>query len=254
MAALRLVHVMGGDEHGDAAARRARGSGPRTRAAPSDRRRRSARRAAAAAGRAAGRRRARAAASSRPRARRRAASRASVRPSCSSASPTRALAVGHAVDARDEVEVLLDREVLVEAEALRHVADAALDLGARVAQIEAEAGPAALVRRQQPAEHADGRRLAAAVRTEEAEMRPRGTARSIVVHHARSPKLLVRPRDVDDRGGVAHVHFERHFHRLPRMQLRRVGRRRAAPRPGRRASRGARGCRSPAACIRPAAR
>ena len=36
--------------------------------------------------------------------------------------------IGHAIDARDEFQILADREVLVEAEALRHVADLALDL------------------------------------------------------------------------------------------------------------------------------
>ena len=38
------------------------------------------------------------------------------------------LGIGEAVDAGDELQVLLDGEVLVEAEALRHVADVALDL------------------------------------------------------------------------------------------------------------------------------
>ena len=36
--------------------------------------------------------------------------------------------VGKAIDAGDELEVLQDRQVLVKAEALRHVADVALDL------------------------------------------------------------------------------------------------------------------------------
>ena len=81
VAALGLVHVVGGDEHGEALARRARGSRSRTRAAPWDRRPRSARRAAAAAGSAACRRRARAAASSRPRASPRAAPRGPSSPS-----------------------------------------------------------------------------------------------------------------------------------------------------------------------------
>ena len=81
VAALGLVHVVGRDQHGEAVARRARGSRPRTRAAPWDRRRRSARRAAAAAARAGCRRRAPAAASSRRTARRRAGPRGRSRPS-----------------------------------------------------------------------------------------------------------------------------------------------------------------------------
>ena len=36
--------------------------------------------------------------------------------------------VRHAIDARHEFEILADRQVVVEAEALRHVADVALDL------------------------------------------------------------------------------------------------------------------------------
>ena len=38
-------------------------------------------------------------------------------------------ALGHPIDAGDEVEVLLDGQVFVEAEALGHVTDLALDLG-----------------------------------------------------------------------------------------------------------------------------
>ncbi len=46
--------------------------------------------------------------------------------------------VGHAVDAGHELEVLQDRQVLVQAEALRHVADVALDLLVLRADVEAE--------------------------------------------------------------------------------------------------------------------
>jgi len=52
----------------------------------------------------------------------------------------RAPAVPNRVDARDEIEVLADREILVEAEALRHVADAALDLAGLALDVEAQAG------------------------------------------------------------------------------------------------------------------
>ena len=127
VAALGLVHVVGRDQHGDAARRRARGSRPRNRAAPAGRRRRSARRAAAAWARAASRRPARGAASSRPRAARRAACAGPASPSLSSASSTRSRDAGRGVDAGDEGQVLLDRQVLVEREALGHVAGLALD-------------------------------------------------------------------------------------------------------------------------------
>ena len=127
MAALGLVHVVRGDEEGQALGRRAGGSPPRNRGAPWGRRRRSARRAAAAAARESGRRRARAAASSRRRAGRRVGAARPARPSRSMLSRTACAAVRHAVHARDEVEVLRDAQVLVEAEPLRHVADVALD-------------------------------------------------------------------------------------------------------------------------------
>ena len=39
---------------------------------------------------------------------------------------SRALGVLHAIDARDELQILADRKVGIEAEALRHVADIAL--------------------------------------------------------------------------------------------------------------------------------
>ena len=72
------------------------------------------------------------------------------------------------VEAGDEVEVLPDGEILVEAEALGHVADLALDRPRLVDDVVAEAGAAAAVGRQQAAQHADGRGLAAAVGAEEA--------------------------------------------------------------------------------------
>ena len=49
------------------------------------------------------------------------------RPRSSIARSTAARAIVHLVDARDEVEVLADRQVFPEREALRHVADVALD-------------------------------------------------------------------------------------------------------------------------------
>ena len=68
VAVLRLVHVVRGDEHGDAARRRARRSSPRSCAATPGRRRRSARRGTGSAARAARRSRAPGAGASRRRA------------------------------------------------------------------------------------------------------------------------------------------------------------------------------------------
>ena len=75
------------------------------------------------------------------------------------------------VHPRNEGKVFLDRQVLVQAEALRHVTDFPLDRRRFAAKIEAKARAVAFVRRQQSAQHADRRRLAAAVRTEKAENR-----------------------------------------------------------------------------------
>ena len=96
---------------------------------------------------------------------------------CSPGSETEAIerrfhcvvAFGHRVHPRDEVEVFFDRQIFVEAEALRHVADFPLDLRRVGANIVAKAGSLAGVGRQKPAQHADRRRLAAAVRTQKAE-------------------------------------------------------------------------------------
>ncbi len=82
--------------------------------------------------------------------------------------PHRRVAVRHLVDAGDEVEVLEHRQVLVEAEALRHVADLAADFVRLVDDVVAEALARAAVRLEQAAQHADRRRLAAAVRAEKA--------------------------------------------------------------------------------------
>src|SRR6185312_3190081 len=77
--------------------------------------------------------------------------------------------VAHLEHARDEVEVLADRQVLPVREALRHVADVALDRLGFGEDVVAKAGAAAGIGRQQAAHQADRRRLAAAVGPEEAE-------------------------------------------------------------------------------------
>src|SRR6516164_7825463 len=76
--------------------------------------------------------------------------------------------VAQLIDARDEVEILEDGEVLIEAETLRHIADLPADARRLAGDVETETGALAAIRRQQSAEHADGGRLAAAVGPEEA--------------------------------------------------------------------------------------
>ena len=92
--------------------------------------------------------------------------------------PHRLAPILDSIHAGHEVEVFPDAQVLVKAEALRHVADLALDVFAVGDDIVSEANARALVRAQQPAQHADEGRLAAAVRAEKAadfaRARPRG--------------------------------------------------------------------------------
>src|SRR6516165_316843 len=77
-------------------------------------------------------------------------------------------AVACLIHSGDEIEVLEHREILVEAEALGHIADLSPNARRIRDDVQPEAGTSAAVRRQQTAEHADRRRLAAAVGAEEA--------------------------------------------------------------------------------------
>src|SRR5262249_56566131 len=79
-----------------------------------------------------------------------------------------ALAIGQLVEPGDEVEVLLNGEVLVEGEALGHVAHPAANALRVLADVEPEAGALAGVRGQEAAEHPEGGGLPAAIRAEEA--------------------------------------------------------------------------------------
>ena len=106
-------------------------------------------------------------------------------------------AVRHLVDARDEIEVLEHRQVLVEAEALRHVADLAADFVRFVHEIVAEALARAAVGLEQAAEHADGRRLAAAVRPEKAADLAPGDLQVQALDHLEVAETLAQARDVD---------------------------------------------------------
>ncbi len=73
------------------------------------------------------------------------------------------------VEPGDELQVLRNRQVLVEREPLGHVADLVLDHPAVGDDVIAEHRARALVRRQQPAHHADRRGLAGAVGPKEAD-------------------------------------------------------------------------------------
>src|SRR6185312_11329271 len=94
-------------------------------------------------------------------------------------------AVAYLVEPGDELQVLGNRQVAVEAEALRHVADLQADARSVVQQVHAETRSAAAVRAQQAAQHADRGGLAAAVAAEEAaDLAFRHLQREAIDHHA----------------------------------------------------------------------
>ena len=103
-----------------------------------------------------------------------------------------------AVDAADELEILAHRQVLIQAEALRHVADLALDLVGLGADVVAEAGAGAFIRRQQAAQHADRGRLAGAVRAEEAVDRAALDLHREVAHHRAAVEFFGQAVHIDD--------------------------------------------------------
>ena len=108
-----------------------------------------------------------------------------------------------AVDAADELEILAHRQVLIQAEALRHVSDLQLDLVGLGADVVAKAGAGAFIRRQQPAQHADGGRLAGAVRAEEAVDRAALDLHREVTHHRAAIEFFRQALHVDDDVGAS---------------------------------------------------
>ena len=109
----------------------------------------------------------------------------------------------HRVHPRDEAQVLADRQVLPQREALRHVADVALDRLGLAQDVEAETGALAAVGREQPAQHPDRRGLAAAVRPEEAEDLAAAHRQREILDDVMAAEALVQAAHVDDGvGGV----------------------------------------------------
>jgi hypothetical protein len=101
------------------------------------------------------------------------------------------------IEAGDEFEVLADRQVLVERELLRHVADLALDAQALGADVEAEHRAFAFVGREQAAHDADGGGLARAVGAEEADDLAFRHRHRDVVDNGLVAEALDQPMDVD---------------------------------------------------------
>ena len=101
---------------------------------------------------------------------------------------------------RRRSEVLADGQVVVEAEALGHVADAPLHVLRLAAHVEAEHARPARGGGEQAAEHADGGGLARAVAAQQAEHLafPHGEAE--VVDGGEGAEALDQPVDLDDVG------------------------------------------------------
>ena len=109
---------------------------------------------------------------------------------------------GDAVDAGEEAEVLLDGEIRVERERLRHVAGLALDALALRADVAAGDDGTAAGRLKEPAQHLDRRRLAGAVRAEKAEDLAARDAQRERVDRAVRAEAACEPVRRDDQVGV----------------------------------------------------
>ena len=114
--------------------------------------------------------------------------------------PDRLPSIAHLVDARDEVEILEHREVLVKAEALRHVADLTTNFVRLADDVVAQAVAGARVRFEQPAQHADRRRLATAVGAEESADLALGDLQAEAFDDLQAAETLGEIGDVDDVG------------------------------------------------------
>ena len=138
----------------------------------------------------------------------------------------------HVVHGGEEREVLVDREVFVQRELLRHVADAALQRLGVARDLVAEHVDLAGGRVQQAAEHADRRRLAGAVRPEEAvDLAPaHREIEAVDGGHVRRSASTGRARGWPSRRSVMALMAQRHRrHGQARRQIARRRRARARP-------------------------
>src|SRR5262245_48865181 len=109
------------------------------------------------------------------------------------------------IDPADEFQVLAHREILVEAEALRHITYLTLDLVGFGADVVVEAGSSPLIRGQQPAQHTDGGRLARSIGTEKAEDRATLDLHGEISNDRTTVEFLRQSVDIND--DVLRVHF-----------------------------------------------
>src|SRR5262245_12078359 len=109
------------------------------------------------------------------------------------------------IDPSDEFQVLAYREVLVEAETLRHIADLALDLVGLGANVVTKAGSRSLIRSEQTAQHTNGGRLARPVWAQEAVDCPALHLHGQISDHSTTVELFGKAVDIDD--DVVRVHL-----------------------------------------------
>jgi hypothetical protein len=106
--------------------------------------------------------------------------------------------IRHFIDAGHQLEILTNGEILVIAEALRHVPDLPANRGCVAHDVEAEAGARAGIRLEQAAQHADGRGLATAVGAEESAYLALRDLQPQVFHDTPRTKALGKIVNVDD--------------------------------------------------------
>ena len=105
-----------------------------------------------------------------------------------------------------QVEILLNRQVFVEAEALRHVADGGLNSGGIPTSVEAEHLRGPFVRQHEPGHDADQRRLAGAVRPDQpGDFAAPDRSGHRVERGRRGPEALGDLRQPDQLDGRANV-------------------------------------------------
>src|SRR5215470_2271824 len=110
--------------------------------------------------------------------------------------------VADLVDPADKIEVFLDGEILVKAEALCHVSDLAADARGVANNVETQTDPASAIRRQEAAQHADCRGLTAAIGPEKTTDLTGLDPQIQLLHDRIGAKALFQVTNIDD--GCAH--------------------------------------------------
>ncbi len=107
---------------------------------------------------------------------------------------------GEAVDPAEETQILNDGQIVIETEALGHVADPVLQGLGVLRDVDAEDARASGGGSEETAQHADGRGLARAVRAEKAEHLALPHGERQVVHGRERAEPLDQMIDLDHRG------------------------------------------------------